>query len=164
VTYHNAGVPGDKVTGGYAGDAALRLTRDVEPWTPTVLTVMLGMNDGGYVPSDPKIFADYQTGYEKLLTLLRAGAPNSRITLIENTPYDEITHGTELAGFMATTERNAAATPALGRRDGLPVVDDHNPVKQLCSAQQRSTLRSRRSSSSAGFILPNRFTGSWRNR
>src|SRR5271170_4439934 len=32
VTYHNAGVPGDKVTGGYAGDATLRVTRDVEPW------------------------------------------------------------------------------------------------------------------------------------
>jgi lysophospholipase L1-like esterase len=131
VTYHNAGVPGDKVTGGYAGDAALRVKRDVEPWAPTVLTVMLGMNDGGYVPPDPKIFADYQTGYEKLLTLLRATAPNARITLIENTPYDEITHGTEFAGFMATTERNAAATPALGRREGLPIVDDYTPVKQL---------------------------------
>jgi lysophospholipase L1-like esterase len=131
VTYHNAGVPGDKVTGGYAGDAALRVTRDVEPWAPTVLTVMLGMNDGGYVPPDPKIFADYQTGYEKLLTLLRAAAPNARITLIENTPYDEITHGTEFAGYMATTEQNAAATPALGRRADLPIIDDYTPVKQL---------------------------------
>ncbi len=131
VTYHNAGVPGDKVTGGYAGDAKLRVTRDVEPWAPTVLTVMLGINDGDYLPPEPKIFADYQTGYEKLLTLLRAAAPNARITLIENTPYDEITHGTEFADYMVTTEQNAAATPALGRRQGLPVVDDYTPVKQL---------------------------------
>jgi hypothetical protein len=131
VTYHNAGVPGDKVSGGYAGDAALRVNRDVEPWNPNVLTVMLGMNDGDYVPRNAKIFADYQTGYEKLLGLLHAAAPNARMTLIENTPYDEITHGTEFVGYMATTEQNAAATPALGRREGLPVIDDYTPVKQL---------------------------------
>ena len=58
VDFHNAGVPGDKVSGGYTGDAATRVSRDVKPWDPTVITVMLGMNDGGYVPPDPKIFAD----------------------------------------------------------------------------------------------------------
>lgn len=131
VTYHNAGVPGDKVTGGYAGDAPERVARDVKPWNPTVITVMLGMNDGDYVPPDPKIFADYQSGYEKLLTMLRAAAPSARITLIENTPYDEITHGTEFAGYMATTEQNAKATPALAQREGLPVIDDYTPIKDL---------------------------------
>lgn len=131
VSYHNAGVPGDKVNGGYAGDAQQRTARDVKPWHPTVLTVMLGMNDGDYVPPNAEIFSDYQSGYAKLLTLLRAAAPGARITLVENTPYDEITHGTEFAGFMATTEQNAAATPALGQREGLPVVDDFTPVKML---------------------------------
>lgn len=131
VTYHNAGVPGDKVSGGYAGDAATRVARDVKPFDPTVITVMLGMNDGDYVPPDPKIFAAYQSGYEQLLALLRNAAPQARITLIENTPYDEITHGTEFAGYMATTAQNAAATPALGRREGLPVVDDFTPVQEL---------------------------------
>lgn len=131
VEYHNAGVPGDKVTGGYAGDAAVRVARDVKPWEPTVLTVMLGMNDGDYIPPDPKVFAEYQTGYEKLLAMLRAAAPDARLTLVENTPYDEITHGTEFVGYMATTEQNAKATPALGRRENLPVVDDYLPVKQL---------------------------------
>lgn len=131
ITYHNAGVPGDKATGGYAGDASERVTRDVKPWDPTVVTVMLGMNDGDYVPPDPKIFADYQAGYEKLLTMLRAAAPSARITLIENTPYDEITHGTEFAGYMATTEQNAKATPALAQREGLSVIDDYTPIKDL---------------------------------
>jgi lysophospholipase L1-like esterase len=131
VSYHNAGVPGDKVTGGYAGDAVKRVARDVQPFDPTVITVMLGMNDGDYVPPDPKIFAEYQSGYAKLLDLLRAAAPSARITLVENTPYDEITHGTEFAGFMATTEQNAQATPALGQREHLPVIDDSTPVKEL---------------------------------
>jgi len=131
VSYHNAGVPGDKVTGGYAGDAATRVGRDVKPWDPTVITVMLGMNDGDYIPPDPKIFADYQAGYEKLLAMLYAAAPDARITLLENTPYDEITHGTEFTGYMATSEQYAKATPAFGQRKGLPVVDDYFPVKQL---------------------------------
>jgi lysophospholipase L1-like esterase len=131
VTYHNAGVPGDKVDGGYAGDAPTRVARDVKPWNPTVITVMLGMNDGDYVPPDSKIFADYQSGYEKLLVLLHAAAPDARISLLENTPYDEITHGTEFEGFMATTEQNARATPALGQRENLPVVDTYSPMVQL---------------------------------
>lgn len=131
VSWHNASVPGDKVTGGYAGDAAVRVSRDVQPWDPNVITVMLGMNDGDYVPPDPKIFADYQQGYRKLLALLHSAAPAARITLIENTPYDEITHRTEFAGYMATTEQNARATPALGRQENLPVIDDYTPVRDL---------------------------------
>jgi lysophospholipase L1-like esterase len=131
VEFHNAGVPGDKVSGGYAGDAPTRVVRDVKPWNPTVITVMLGMNDGGYVPPDPKIFAEYQQGYETLLDLLRAAAQAVRITLLENTLYDEVTHGTEFKGFMATTEQNARATPALGAREHLPVVDTYSPVAQL---------------------------------
>lgn len=131
VTYRNAGVPGDKVNGGYTGDTATRVARDVKPWNPTVITVMLGMNDGDYVPPDPKILANYESGYVKLLSLLRAAAPGARITLIENTPYDEITHGTEFAGYMATTQQNAAATATLGRRENLPVVDCFTPVKDL---------------------------------
>jgi lysophospholipase L1-like esterase len=131
VEFHNAGVPGDKVSGGYAGDAAIRVGRDVSPWHPTVITVMLGMNDGGYVPPDAKIFAEYQTGYEALLGLLRDAAPTARITLLENTPYDEITHGTEFRGFMATTEQNARATPAFAAREHLAVVDTYSPVVQL---------------------------------
>jgi hypothetical protein len=108
----------------------------VKPWNPTVITVMLGMNDGGYVPPDPKIFADYQAGYKTLLGLLRNAAPAARITLLENTPYDEITHGTEFKGFMATTEQNAHATPALAAREELPVVDTYSPtVQQLQRAK-----------------------------
>lgn len=131
VEFQNAGVPGDKVNGGYAGDAATRVSRDVKPWDPTVITVMLGMNDGGYAPPDAKIFAAYQEGYEELLTMLREAAPAARITLLENTAYDEITHGTEFKGYMATTEQNAGATPALGGREHLPVVDTCTPVLEL---------------------------------
>jgi lysophospholipase L1-like esterase len=48
VHFVNSGVGGDKVSGGYGGTADVRLARDVEPYKPTVVTFMLGMNDGAY--------------------------------------------------------------------------------------------------------------------
>src|SRR5262245_48422298 len=46
VSFVHSGVGGDRVTGGWAGDIDLRLNRDVFAHQPTVMTIMLGMNDG----------------------------------------------------------------------------------------------------------------------
>lgn len=131
IEFHNAGIPGDKVTGGYTGDTSTRVSRDVKPWNPTVITVMLGMNDGDYMQPDQKVFSDYQAGYQRLLSMLRAAEPHAKIFLLENTPYDEVTHGTEFTGYMLTTAQNAQATPALGEREHLPVVDTFTPIMDL---------------------------------
>ena len=48
VSFVHAGVGGDTVRGGWAGEIDERLSRDVIPFKPTVVTIMLGMNDGGY--------------------------------------------------------------------------------------------------------------------
>ena len=48
IHFVNAGVPGDTVNGGYAGTMAERVQRDVAPFHPAMITVMLGMNDGGW--------------------------------------------------------------------------------------------------------------------
>ena len=48
VHFYDAGVGGDRVTGGGGGPIDQRLERDVFAEKPTVVTVMLGMNDGGY--------------------------------------------------------------------------------------------------------------------
>ncbi|MGD0826310.1 MAG: SGNH/GDSL hydrolase family protein, partial [Terriglobales bacterium] len=95
VMFFNAGVPGDTVKGGYTGDASVRLRRDLFPHQPTVVTVMLGMNDGYYLPFDQKYLDIYGDGYRKLLTAIQTNLPGARITLVSPTPYDEITHGTE---------------------------------------------------------------------
>jgi lysophospholipase L1-like esterase len=131
VTFHNAGVPGDRVTGGYAGDAATRVARDVAPFTPTVLTVMLGMNEGGYTYFSPEVLPPFVSGYTQLLKLLRDAAPGARITLLENSPYDEVTHGTEFPGYMDNTERIAKSTIAIGQRENVHVLDTETPIKQL---------------------------------
>jgi len=131
IQFHNAGIAGDTVRGGYTGDSATRVSRDVKPWDPNVITIMLGMNDGGYVPPDKDILAAYETGYVNLLHMLRDAAPSARMTLLENTPYDEITHGTEFKGYMATTEQNAQAAIALADQEHLAVVDTNTPVVQV---------------------------------
>src|ERR1700677_4855685 len=67
ISFWNAGVPGDNVYGGYTGDVSTRLKRDLFPHQPTVVTVMLGMNDGYYMAFNPKYFDIYKEGYHRLL-------------------------------------------------------------------------------------------------
>lgn len=142
VAFHNAGVPGDRVTGGYTGTAATRVTRDVAPFHPTVITVMLGMNEGGYTSFQPAVIPQFETGYKALLDLLRGAAPGARISLLENTTYDEVTHGTEFAGYMDTTKRIADCTPAFGVSQRVPVIDTEGPVERFikAAAQNRPML------------------------
>ena len=107
VTFCNAGVPGDTVNGGYTGDAPTRLKRDLFPQHPTVVTIMLGMNDGYYMPFDQKYLDIYEDGYRKLLASIQTNLPGVRITLISPTPYDELTHGTEFAHYNEVIARHA---------------------------------------------------------
>jgi lysophospholipase L1-like esterase len=100
-----AGVSGDTVYGGYAGDTTERLARDVIPLKPTVVTVMLGMNDPGYVPFDQHIFDVFRSGYESLIGKLTSALPQARLTLIASSPYDELTHGTDFPGLSGTVQK-----------------------------------------------------------
>lgn len=138
IEFHNAGVPGDRVTGGYAGDAATRVARDVAPFQPSVITVMLGMNEGGYTTFNPDVIPPFEAGYKKLLTLLREAAPDARITLLENTPYDEITHGTEFIGYMDTTKRIADSIPSIGASEKAPVINVEAPIEDLIKSAAKT--------------------------
>src|SRR5437764_1784601 len=48
VSFTHSGWGGDRVGGGGGGPIAVRLERDVLAYHPTVMTIMLGMNDGSY--------------------------------------------------------------------------------------------------------------------
>jgi len=98
VSFTHSGWGGDRVSGGGGGPIDVRLARDVFPYKPTVVTIMLGMNDGSYRAFDPKIFDTFTSGYEHILDSLRAGAPNSRITLIQPSPYDDVTRSPSFEG------------------------------------------------------------------
>ncbi|MGB8030752.1 MAG: SGNH/GDSL hydrolase family protein [Terracidiphilus sp.] len=108
IAFWNAGVPGDTVNGGYTGDAPTRLKRDLFPHQPTVVTVMLGMNDGFYMPFEQKNLDLYESGYRRLLAAIQANLPGVRITLLSPTPYDELTHGAEFARYNEVIDRHAA--------------------------------------------------------
>jgi len=130
----NAGVPGDTAYGGYAGAVPQRVERDVAPFHPAMITVMLGMNDGGYVPEFEKIDAVFQKGYRDLLDALRKAAPSADLTLITPTPYDEITHGTEFPGYSGTIAKNAEDVLQIGAElqasgdKTLLTADFHRPL------------------------------------
>jgi lysophospholipase L1-like esterase len=91
VSFVHSGWGGDRVTGGGGGGVELRLQRDVAAYRPTVVTIMLGMNDGRYRAFDQRIFDGYTRGSTEIVKTLRAAFPNLRITAIRPSPYDEVT-------------------------------------------------------------------------
>lgn len=91
VSFTHSGVGGDKVSGGRAGPVDLRLERDVFAYQPTVVTVMLGMNDGYTRPNNPAIFETFSDGYRHIVEAIQSKAPDVRLVLIKPSPYDDIT-------------------------------------------------------------------------
>jgi lysophospholipase L1-like esterase len=91
VSFVNSGWGGDTVYGGGGGPIDTRLTRDVFPYHPTVVTVMLGMNDGGYHAETVATDEKYFSGYKHLVEMLKQHLPESHIVLLQPTPYDTVT-------------------------------------------------------------------------
>ena len=91
VHFYGAGVGGDRVTGGGGGTIDERLARDVFPHKPTVITMMLGMNDGSYRANADDVESAYTKGFQHLLESVREHAPGARITLLGPSPFDDVT-------------------------------------------------------------------------
>ena len=98
VSFFHSGVGGDKVSGGMDGPIDLRLHRDVFDHKPTVVTIMLGMNDGFYRAFDPDIFESYKAGYISIVDAIQKKFPQARLTLLKPSPYDDVTRPETLAG------------------------------------------------------------------
>jgi lysophospholipase L1-like esterase len=71
VRFIHSGCGGDRVDGGSNGPIDIRLNRDVIAYQPTVVTVMLGMNDGGYRAFDTGLFKSYTAGYKHIRRVSR---------------------------------------------------------------------------------------------
>lgn len=150
VTFWNAGIPGDTVYGGYTGDMPARLKRDVLPHQPTVITIMLGMNDGYYMAFNQKYLDIYKDGYRKLLDALQSGFPAARVTLISATPYDEVTHGTEFANYNEVVSRHSAFAKELAASSHLGFSDFNQAVTNALNAGTR------KNASLAPLLVPDR--------
>ena len=89
IKFVNAGWNGDRVSGGEGGSIETRLKRDVFPYQPTVVTIMLGMNDGAYTHFDQAAYNTYTQGLTHIVDALTSKLPNVRITLLTPTYYDQ---------------------------------------------------------------------------
>jgi len=129
VWFVHSGVGGDRVTGGWAGGIDLRLHRDVIAYKPTVMTIMLGMNDGSYKGWDEAVFKTYATGYQHIIDTMKQAVPGIRITVIQPSPYDDVTRPPNIAdGYNKVLIRYGQLVKELGEREGLTVADMNTPV------------------------------------
>ncbi len=133
VRFVHSGWGGDKVGGGGGGLIETRLKRDVFPYHPTVVTIMLGMNDGRYRQFDDDTFNTYTTGYEKIVASIKDQAPGARLTLIEPSPYDDVTRPPAFAdGYNAVLLRYGAYLRDLAKRtDNAMAADMNSGVVQM---------------------------------
>lgn len=132
VKFVNSGVDADKVSGGWAGPIDLRLKRDVFPFKPNVVTIMLGMNDGGGRPFDQQLFDAYTNGYEHIIRSLQKHLPGVRMVLIEPSPYDDVTLPPKFpGGYNAVLVRYGAFVRWLAAQDHLMCVDFNRPLVEI---------------------------------
>lgn len=129
VKFVHSGWGGDRVTGGGGGPIEERLRRDVTAYKPTVMTIMLAMNDGQYRAFDPEIFKTFSTGYENILETMKKDAPGPRFTLILPSPFDDVTRpNTFEGGYNAVLLRYSDFLKDLAAKHGQTVADLNTPV------------------------------------
>jgi lysophospholipase L1-like esterase len=156
VRFVHSGWGGDTVRGGGGGVIEDRLKRDVLAYKPTVMTIMLGMNDGRYRAFDPDIFRAYTDGYQKILDLLKPGAPNLRLTLIQPSPYDDVTRAPTFdPGYNQTLKQYAAFVRDLAGKNGHGTADlNTGVVEMLRRANGADPVNSK-------LIIPDRVHPGW---
>ncbi len=129
VTFVHSGWGGDKVSGGGGGPIDTRLSRDVFPYKPTVMTIMLGMNDGLYraeTEATDRVFFD---GYKHIVDTVKASLPNIRITAIQPSPYDDVTRPPSFpGGYNEVLISFSKWIANYAEQTGLNVADLNTPV------------------------------------
>jgi lysophospholipase L1-like esterase len=145
VKFVNSGVGGDRVTGGWAGPIDERLQRDVFPFKPDVVTIMLGMNDAGYRAFNQGVFHTYTNGFEHIIASLQKHLRGVRIVLIQPTPFDDVTYPPQFpGGYNGVLLRYAAFVSQLAAEHHLMCVDFMTPmldVLQKADAQDPKLAR-----------------------
>ena len=151
VAFVHSGWGGDRVTGGGGGPVDVRLWRDVLPYKPTVMTVMLGMNDGRYRAYDQTIFDEFATGYKHIVDSIKRSFPGIRITVIVPSPYDDVTRApTFEGGYNKVLLRYGEFLKDLAAREKLGVADLNTSV--VAALQKANTA----DAAAAARIVPDR--------
>lgn len=129
IAFVHSGWGGDRVSGGGGGPIEVRLKRDVFPYRPTVMTIMLGMNDARSRAFDPAIFQTFAEGYRGIVQAVKKQIPGIRITAIEPSPYDDVTRPPLFeGGYNAVLVRYGEFIRELAGKEGLHLADLNGPV------------------------------------
>jgi lysophospholipase L1-like esterase len=129
VKFVHSGWGGDRVTGGGGGPVELRIQRDVLAYKPTVVTIMLGMNDGRYRASDPETVGAFTAGSADIVKRLKKSLPGVRITEIEPSPYDDVTRAPLFeGGYNAVLVQYGGYLKELAKSENLTVADLNTDV------------------------------------
>jgi lysophospholipase L1-like esterase len=129
IKFVHSGWSGDQVDGGAGGTIDVRLARDVVAYHPSVVTIMLGMNDGRYRAFDPAIFKTYSAGYERIVKVLKESLPNVRITALQPSPYDDVTRAPLFdGGYNGVLIRYGSFVQELATREHLLCADLNTSV------------------------------------
>jgi lysophospholipase L1-like esterase len=135
VRFVHSGWSGDRVSGGALGTVDRRLERDVFRYRPTVVTVMLGMNDGEYLPYDRQIFQRYADGYIHIVDRIKAEFPKARLTVMGPSAYDDVTRPAKFeGGYNAVLVRYGEYVKEIARSKRLREVDMNREVVALLQA------------------------------
>lgn len=129
ISFVHSGWGGDRVSGGGGGNIDTRLDRDVFAYDPTVMTIMLGMNDGSYRSFEQGIFDTYKNGLESIVTKTENKIPGIRITLIQPSPYDDVTRNPNFdGGYNAVLLRFSEAVRDIAKKHNQLTADLNTPV------------------------------------
>lgn len=144
IHFHNAGVSGDT-----ASDALDRFAEDVVPFKPMYITVLLGMNDGGYQHFNHEIFSWYEKGMTRLADRMDAlGAVtvfmgptmyDSRIasvkppSWVKDSPHvdDATKYYNAVLAFYGTWMRDMALARGAGYVDFIGPMNHHTTEQRL---------------------------------
>jgi lysophospholipase L1-like esterase len=130
VDFYYAGVGGDKVGGGEAGSSDLRLDRDVIAAHASVVTIMLGMNDGGYRPFDQGLLDAYGQGYRRILGRLAEALPGVRLFPLGPSPFDDVTRPPVFVeGYNGVLRRYGKLVEEVAKERGANFVDLGAPLQ-----------------------------------
>jgi lysophospholipase L1-like esterase len=129
VDFVHSGWGGDRVTGGGGGRVGRRLRRDVYAYNPTVVTIMLGMNDGSYRAFDQGIFDTYSRGYTSLVQDIKDEIPGVRLTLIQPSPFDDVTRPPNFeGGYNEVLVKYGEFLKDLAQKEGVDTADLNTSV------------------------------------
>lgn len=140
VKFVDSAVGGARVTGNWAVSSEDEsLERDVYPFKPDVITIMLGMNDAEYRPFDQSVFDTYVKGYRFIIQQMQQHLPGVKIVLIEPSPWDDVTQTpsyptnptNQAGGYNSTLLHYCKFVRQLGAEHHLMVVDLNAPMVKL---------------------------------